>query len=58
MNYATSVPWYLDILTPTKLFVKNVEIFKKYFFKEENFVSKNKKSSSRIFFFTTWSLQI
>jgi hypothetical protein len=53
MNYATSIPWYLDSLTLTKLFVKMLKFSKQYFFKEENFVTENKESSLGILFFST-----
>jgi hypothetical protein len=53
MNYATSIPWYIDSLTLTKLFVKMLKFSKKYFFREENFVRENKEFSSGIFFFST-----
>jgi hypothetical protein len=40
----TSILWYLDSLTLTKLFVKNSKISKtKYKIKEENFVMENNK---------------
>jgi hypothetical protein len=37
MNYATSILWYLDSLTLTKLFVKMLKFFKNNFFTRGKF---------------------